>query len=104
MKNLLLSALLLVIFSSTASASSPFTDVSDYTVQFTLECGRGEVLADRVVVDFNEQPVLMGTSTAVAGDPAVSVMINPDSGDYTIVLSKDDDACVLDYGVFTVQQ
>ncbi len=99
MKNLLFACVLLFIAATTAHAS-PFSDISDYTVQFTLDCGPGETIAQRIVADYKEFPVLQGNSHAVEDSPVVSVMINADTGDYTIVLSAGNDACILDYGVF----
>ena len=100
MKKLLLAVSLMFVAVFANASVNPFASVTDYTVQFTLNCGPGEALAKLIVNDFNEQSVLRGNSNAVKDHPTINVMINPNTLDYTIVISLDQDSCVLDYGVF----
>lgn len=98
MKNLLIAVVLLFVAAS--ANANPFRDVTDYTVNFTFNCGSTEPILRKIISDFNEQPEMLGTSNAVKENPAIAVLINPSTGDYTIVLGNGQDSCIIDYGVF----
>lgn len=101
MKKLLIAVILLFVAASVNA--NPFQDVTDYTVNFTFNCGSTDPIVRKIIEEYEEQPALLGISTAVKDNPAIVVLINPNTGDYTIILGNGYDTCIIDYGMFEEQ-